>query len=89
MTGGRYDDARFFDALGLMINDHFRREGKLMLAFPAILCVMALLAALVLPPILHWIEVDDCFDRGGAFDQDRGVCIYGDSPRPQDRAPAK
>jgi hypothetical protein len=88
-TGGRYDDDRFFNAPSLMINDHLRREGKLMLAFPAIVCVIALLAALVLPPILQWIEVDDCLDRGGAFDRERGVCVYVTTPRPQESAPAK
>lgn len=60
-----------------MSNDHFRREGKLMLALFAIPVFIGLSAAFVVLPLIEWLEVDDCFDRGGAWNHERAACDDG------------
>ena len=62
-----------------MINDHFGLEGKLMLAFFALPLVIGLLAVFVLTPLIEWLEVDSCFDRGGVWNYERGICDHGEA----------
>lgn len=37
--------------------------------------ILALLATLILPKILHNIDIDRCLDTGGKFDYSNNQCI--------------
>lgn len=36
--------------------------------------LLSVLAALVMPRLLNYLEVDRCLDAGGAFNYENGIC---------------
>ena len=56
------------------INRHFRREAKLTLLLPLFLIAVALVAAILLPPILAHQEATKCQAAGGKYDESTEVC---------------
>jgi hypothetical protein len=57
------------------INRHFRFEGKLMLAVVLLPLIVGIVAALVLPNVLSWLEGDRCMNAGGQYDRENGRCV--------------
>ncbi len=36
--------------------------------------LISVLAAIVVPRLMNFLEIDRCLDAGGAFDYERGIC---------------
>lgn len=56
-------------------------EGRRVFAISLVALAVGFLAALLLPPLVPFIEVDRCLDAGGMYDNDAGECIHADVKR--------
>ena len=61
------------------INRTFKLEGWLPFALIFGMITLGVLAALVLPRVLQFFEVDRCLDAGGKYNYETDVCIKGNS----------
>ncbi len=52
----------------------FHREAKIMLWLFIAVLVVGFLAAMLVPKIITFIEVDRCLDTGGAFNYEKRSC---------------
>lgn len=57
------------------ISNHFSREAKLMVGICLFVFVLGLLAAIFIPEIKQFFDVDRCLDAGGAFDYKANTCV--------------
>ena len=61
------------------INRHFKRESKILIGLFLAIPFMGLLAALIVPKILHTrqtIKVEKCLDNGGSFNYQNCECDF-------------
>lgn len=57
------------------INKHFVREAQIMIGLLVVPIVIGIIAALVVPFLLHQIDIDKCLDSGGKFEYGKKQCI--------------
>jgi hypothetical protein len=57
------------------INEHFRREAKLLLLLLVAPIVVGIVAAMVVPNVLAWREAKRCQEAGGSYDQSSEKCV--------------
>ena len=56
------------------ISSHFKTEAKIMAGIPIVLGLLAALAGLIGPMLMHYLDVKKCHDAGGFFNTEKGEC---------------
>lgn len=57
------------------INKHFSREVKIMIGIFMVPIIIGVIAAYIVPFLLHQVEIDKCLDSGGKFEYQHSRCI--------------
>jgi hypothetical protein len=57
------------------INKHFSREVKIMIGIFMVPIIIGVIAAFIIPCVLHQVEIDKCLDSGGKFEYQKNRCI--------------
>ena len=61
------------------INDHFKRESKIMIWLFIIPFIIGFIIMLIYPYFSHEIKIDSCLDSGGSFNYETCECDYKNS----------
>ena len=64
------------------ISQHFKRESWVMLGFVAGPLLLGILAATVVPYLLHEADVKRCSISGGKYDNEKQVCVTASTTKP-------
>jgi hypothetical protein len=56
------------------ISKHFKREAIFMASFPIILILIALIAGIFGPKIMHYQEANKCRQSGGTYESEKQEC---------------
>ena len=64
------------------ISQHFKRESWVMLGFIAGPLLLGILAAMVVPYLLHEADVKRCIGSGGKYNDDKQFCVIESPTKP-------
>jgi len=64
------------------ISKHFERESWVMLGFVAGPLLLGILAAMVVPYLLHKGDVNRCMRSGGKYNDEKQVCVIESATKP-------